>query len=427
MKRSSRSGRIVSPNKRYFYTFLACLILAFQTVGCDVSLPSASGLTEMDSPVGSNSRSPRLSQTTEGNPLLSWVEMGEDAAILKFSTFEQGRWSAAQEVARGDDWVVNGADTPSVVQVSDSVFAAHWLVENPASAFAYNVLTSFSLDRGETWSKTIMPHSDGTATEHGFVNLYNTGATDSYGIVWLDGRNSDMNPSSASAHAGGGVALYSAVVRLDGSISAEEPVDQLACDCCPTSVAQGPLGPIVAYRNRDESEQRDIFYSRLINGKWSTPASVGFDDWHITGCPVNGPAIASYADVVAVAWFTAAGGRKRIRLAISHDGGQVFEEPFEVAHGNVQGRVGVVLDASNQVTVSWLSVPTNGELAEIQLRTYSLVEKNLQQINQTSKTIASSKAQGLPVIALGPEGSVILAWTDGSIRSPKVKVFEWLP
>lgn len=403
----------------------ALFVAIFQIGGCDGLGPSGLTFTEIASPAGSNSQSPRLSQDANGNPLLSWIEEEGDYAILQYSIMAQGRWSSPQEVARGDDWVVNGADTPSVVQLSDSLLVAHWLVENPAAPYAYDILVSHSLSNGKTWSKPFTPHTDGTAAEHGFVNLYRGENDQTYGVVWLDGSSALMQSPAGHGHSMSGVALRSATIGLDGSVYDQQVVDDLACDCCPTALTHGPLGPVVAYRNRDETEQRDIFYAQLREGRWSTPASVGFDDWHIKGCPVNGPAIASSSDTVAVSWFTAAGGRKSVRLAVSSDGGQTFGQPVEVDYGNVVGRVSVAMNGTKQVWVSWLTAPTESEFAEVQFTAYRLESTGLSKINQDSITLGTKRPIGTPVLAALADESVVLAWTGGSVRSPKVRTLRW--
>ena len=77
-------------------------------------------------------------------------------------------------------------DFPSVVPVSESLWAAHWLVSQEAGGYAYDVNTAVSEDGGHTWSETFIPHSDNTATEHGFVTIF--ADQGDVGMVWLDGR-----------------------------------------------------------------------------------------------------------------------------------------------------------------------------------------------------------------------------------------------
>ncbi len=111
---------------------------------------------------------------------------------------------------------------------------------------------------------------------------------------------------------------------------------------------------MVAYRDRDEGEIRDISVVRATREGWSAPSRVHRDDWRITACPVNGPAIAALGRTVAVAWFTAP-DQPRIRLAFSDDAGVSFAAPLEIASGRVTGRVDLVLLDDRRAAVSWLA------------------------------------------------------------------------
>jgi hypothetical protein len=104
---------------------------------------------------------------------------------------------------------------------------------------------------------------------------------------------------------------------------------------------------------------RDISVAQLTATGWTTPQPVHADGWHMTGCPVNGPAIDARGRDVAVAWFTAP-DRPRVRLAFSSDGGRTFSEPIEVAAGAVAGRVDVALLDDGRAVVSWLADAPGG-------------------------------------------------------------------
>jgi hypothetical protein len=81
------------------------------------------------------------------------------------------------------------ADFPSVVPITGPFWAAHWLQKRPEGGYAYDVYVAISTDSGQSWSEGIMPHRDGTPTEHGFVSLFpwQGGA----GVIWLDSAGSD--------------------------------------------------------------------------------------------------------------------------------------------------------------------------------------------------------------------------------------------
>lgn len=60
-------------------------------------------------------------------------------------------------------------------------------MKNGPGPYAYDVHISRSNDGDASWSRPLVPHRDGTATEHGFVSLFTTQDA-SLAAVWLDGR-----------------------------------------------------------------------------------------------------------------------------------------------------------------------------------------------------------------------------------------------
>ncbi|MBA3256249.1 MAG: exo-alpha-sialidase, partial [Pyrinomonadaceae bacterium] len=141
-----------------------------------------------ESPAGVDSREPELSATADGRIILSWVEkVGSKRYALRFATRDDGSWSTARTVAEGENWFVNWADFPSVIALADGSLAAHWLVKSGSGTYAYDVNISRSKDGGNTWGKPIVPHTDKTQTEHGFVSLLPL-PDGRVGAVWLDGR-----------------------------------------------------------------------------------------------------------------------------------------------------------------------------------------------------------------------------------------------
>ena len=69
-------------------------------------------------------------------------------------------------------------------------------------------------------------------------------------------------------------------------------IDEKVCECCPTSSVRYDDNLVIAYRNRDSNEVRDIFIARKVGGNWMNPYPVYKDNWQIAGCPVNGPMLA---------------------------------------------------------------------------------------------------------------------------------------
>jgi hypothetical protein len=290
---------------------------------------------------------------------MSWIHPQDDGHRLRYSIFEADRWSAPRNVAAGKDWFVNWADFPSVVPLGDSLWAAHWLVRQPAGGYAYDIRLSLSGNGGRTWSEPVLPHDDETPTEHGFVTLFPQDG--GVGLVWLDGRKTAGGSHEGGGH--GGMTLRYGNFAGDLSSNANAEIDGLVCDCCQTDVAIADSGPIAVYRNRTEEEVRDVYVMRYVDGAWQPPRPVADDGWVISGCPVNGPTVVADGAEVAVAWFTGTDDRSRVRLSRSSDSGATFGVPVEIADGESFGRTGLALLPNGDVAVSWLcqqAEPTTG-------------------------------------------------------------------
>ncbi|MBD0325720.1 MAG: exo-alpha-sialidase [Pyrinomonadaceae bacterium] len=298
-----------------------------------------------------------MSLAPDGRVILSWVEkLAEKHYALRFAVRDAKGWSEPRTVAEGTNWFINWADFPSVIALSDGTLAAHWLVKSGPQTYAYDVNLSLSKDKGKTWTKPIIPHTDGTQTEHGFVSLIPL-ADGRLGATWVDGRNLKGIDADDEEHGPlpASMTLRFAAVNAEGKLSEEAVLDDRICECCQTSAAVTSEGIIVAYRDRSPSEVRDIYYVRKQNGAWSVPRPVHEDGWEINACPVNGPSIAADGRRVALAWYTEAQDRTRVQIAFSTDAGATFGKPVQVDDGEPVGRVDVMLLADGSALVCWLS------------------------------------------------------------------------
>ena len=206
-----------------------------------------------------------------------------------------GEWTAPQRVAEGAGWFVNWADFPSVAVLPDGTLFAQWLENNGPAGHGYGVRVVVSRDDGRTWSAPVVPHRDGTDTEHGFVSLvpWPDPPAAAMGVVWLDGRS----PSA--------MRLMATTLDAQARLGPEVTLDDRVCDCCQTAAARVGTDVLVAYRDRSAGELRDISVLTRASAGWTPPHTVGGDGWEIHGCPVNGPAVSARARNVAVAWFSA--------------------------------------------------------------------------------------------------------------------------
>lgn len=339
--------------RRAILSLIAALTVA---VGAD---PKATGtwlsaVEPLASPAAEASGQPQLS-VRDDRLLVSWIERSGDRATLKFAERTDTGWSEARTVATGADWFVNWADVPSVVRLADDTLAAHWLQKSGPGPYAYDVRLAFSSDSGRTWSAPVSPHHDGTRTEHGFASLFQAPGRAGLGLIWLDGRAMRaVGPDDPAAMDMGAMSVRGAVFDRTGAQQSETLIDDRVCECCPTAAAVTSEGPIVAFRNRTEDEIRDIYVSRLADGRWTLPVPVHRDNWRIAACPVNGPALSANGRDVVIAWFTAAGNQGHVFAAFSSDAGRTFGSPIRIDDVGALGRVDVDLLPDGSAAVGWI-------------------------------------------------------------------------
>jgi hypothetical protein len=366
---------------------------------------TTTGVIPIASPALPGSAEPHLAMGRDDTAVLSWLEPTPEGVALRYATFADSEWTPPQTVAEGTDWFVNWADFPSVAPISDTLWAAHWLAKRPGGTYAYDVAMALSEDGGQTWGVPLTPHTDGTHTEHGFVSLFPW--QNGVGTVWLDGRNMTEDGHSATGDATAGMTLRTAVVSGNGDISHEHLIDELVCDCCQTDVALTSTGPVAAYRNRTAEEIRDIYVARFVDGNWQPGAAVADDGWEISGCPVNGPAIAAQGNDVGIAWFTAAHGRSKVRFARSDDAASTFSPVLDIDAERAIGRVDITILDDGAMAVSWLRRGLESQ-GEIVVRRVT-VKGTLGPPMVIAKTM-TSRPTGFPqMLRIGDD--LLFAWT----------------
>jgi len=407
------------------------------TTGDTAATPAPDLVDSLGSPAGAGAGMPNLFATPDGRVLMSWLEpVGNDAEApastrrgrfaLRFATLHGDTWSDARTIAEGDDFFVNWADFPVIIE-SDGVLAAHWLQMNGGRGTSYDIHITRSRDGGETWDESIVPHADGTPTEHGFVSMV-AEADGGFTAVWLDGRK------SADRKEGEGPEMTLRAARFDaaGNEGPEALLDPRICDCCQTSAAYIGDALVAVYRDRSDDEIRDIWSVRRTAEGWQQPVRVAYDDWQIPGCPVNGPAIAANGDVGAVAWFSLRDGDPEVKAAFTRDGGASFTEAILLDRGTTQdidgksprqvagladtssaakpiplGRVDIAWVDDTHAMVSW--IVGRGSEADIMLQTVG-IDGELG-ARQVVATTASSRASGFPQIVRQGD-RLLIAWTE---------------
>lgn len=393
----------------------AAAVLTVPVLGGSPQAPSAWELKiePIASPAGSDSAQPQLSVSKRG-VLLSWVERSGPEATLKFSEKTAAGWTAPRTVASGNNWFVNWADVPSVVRLDDGTLVGHWLQKSGADTYAYDVRLSSSRDDGKTWSESTTPHHDGTQTEHGFASLFQMPGA-GLGLVWLDGRKMKGNSHDApgnAAHGSDDMTLRFGSFTPDGKQTAETELDARVCECCPTTVALTSDGPIVAYRDRSPEEVRDIYITRLENGKWTEGKPVHADGWRVPACPVNGPALSARGKKVAIAWFNAKDDKPKSFAALSNDAGRTFGAPVRIDDEASLGRVDIELLPDGAAAAAYM------EFAEqrAQFRVRRIAADGSKSAPVTVSGMAGNRSSGYPRMVLAGD-ELVFAWTERDGKS----------
>ena len=352
--------------------------------------------------------------STDKDLFISWTEQVLDSNFLYVTRLEGDSWTNKELITKGTDWFVNWADFPSISlnEVSGSIFSFH-LQKSSEETFSYDV--NYHINSKETWNDMNKIHDDNTFSEHGFVS--SIPYKDGFMVSWLDGRNT--YGVGDHGHAKGAMTIRSAVLDSNGNIVNQNVIDEMVCECCQTSMAISGGIPIVVYRNRSDSEIRDIYFSRYIDSNWSDPEPVHDDGWKINGCPVNGPNVDSYGDNVVVSWFSASNGRPKVNLKFSTDNGRTFGDKILIdeVENSPLGRVDIEFISETEAMISWLStvdgkgkllirkIKTNGDIGPIKV-----VEE-----------VSTERSTGFPQIEEFND-DVYISWTDNSESGKKVRV-----
>jgi len=379
---------------------------------------SGQDIKSFDNPASQSAKYPYL--YASGDSLyMSWISTNDSTNALNFSRYANGQWNSPQAIARDSSWFVNWADFPSIIADKNGPVAMHWLNKKSGGTYAYDVNIATSA-QGNKWSPHITPHTDHTATEHGFVSMI-PWDDNTILAVWLDGRRSANRTPDEYYDISKAMTLRGALISTAGEIEQTFLIDDSVCDCCQTSLVKTDSGAVVAYRNRTDDEIRDIYLSRFDGTSWSNPTVVHQDDWKIGACPVNGPKLAASGSSVLVAWHTAADDKPAAKASISTDYGKSFGKPVILNEHESLGRVDAAIQ-NGKGYVSWMEKsPKSKELANLQLASFGIPDTAFQ--TKTISQLNSARKTGFPQMEVAGD-QLIFAWTAIDSTTSTVKTFR---
>jgi hypothetical protein len=240
------------------------------------------------------SSEPNLHTSDSGEIYLSYISsnLNSNESKLFYSLFDfyNYSWGESNLIVKSSKMFVNWADFPKITANELNGISAHYLEMSSEEKFSYDIKVVNSKNKGNTWSIPLKLHSDSTKTEHGFVSTINV--NNRFLSTYLDGRQNELSKNDNSIKPQ--MTLRGTSYNIDGKILEDQLIDNRVCDCCQTDLAITKNGrSIVVYRDRSRNEIRDIYYSYKDENTWSNPLSIFNDNWVISGCPVNGPAIST--------------------------------------------------------------------------------------------------------------------------------------
>jgi hypothetical protein len=208
-----------------------------------------------------------------------------------------------------------------------------------------------SLDGGAHFSAPITVHHDRAEITHRFDAL----AVDAAGrvlVLWIDKR--DLEAARAAGEPYRGAAVYYAWSGDRGaSFAMERKLADHSCECCRIAVAAAPDGGIGAmWREIYGDNLRDHAFAMLhADHAAPAPARVTFTQWHIEGCPEQGPGLAIAADGTRHAvWFSAADDRPTIWYGRIAPGVEPAHRIAVAGSGAAHAAIGV---AGAHVWIAW--------------------------------------------------------------------------
>lgn len=281
-----------------------------------------------------------------------------------------------------------------------------------------------STDGGKTFSAPQRLNAMGTTDASEFVHgglthahVFGTLAVDGKGAVyalWIDTR--DMAKSTDSGK------VFMAVSRDDGKTFEKDreilPAD--VCPCCQLTAFVDAAGKLYVGSRQVDQKYRDSTVTVSSDGgrTFAARRRVVGTRWEIEGCPLKPTSIVARGKQVIAAYYTGAENPGGAYIVRSSDGGATWSKPMLAHPGAVTSDAPTLALAGDTVHVFWHAKNSDGVR-----RVFTRVSNDFgATFGAVRELPAPAGATQLPAIAGRPDGSVQVAWQQGT----EVRAMRWV-
>jgi hypothetical protein len=210
--------------------------------------------------------------------------------------------------------------------------------------------------------------------------------------------------------------LYTAT--LDDS-SSSRPITGGVCYCCKTAIAVGAENDIyLAWRHVYPQNVRDMAFTESHDGgrTFSAPIRISEDQWHIEGCPEDGPALAVDARRhIHVVWPTLVNdgpnSQPSIGIFYASNSGRAFAQRQRVSTEGVPHHPQIAV-AGDSICLAWDELRNGRRQVVVAHRPLSAAADA-----KWSREVASADVPGTYPAIVGTGTGVIVAWTSNAPNS----------
>ncbi|MCK9608485.1 MAG: exo-alpha-sialidase [Methylomonas sp.] len=386
-------------------TLIVGLLLMCSSGHIAIAKPSDSfRLREFNLPTTGTSQQHNLSKTTDGHLIVSWVETDGQNSTVKFATLEGEKFSIVHEVIQVEGKL---AAAPVVLSLSDGTLVVAWMPypqRKGENRYLTDIYLARSIDGGLSWSPPLKPYGDAAHIYDAQMSL--TALPDRrLALVWTDMRH--VSPDSTADKKYNRHQLMATVIDKDWLPSPEITLDADVCSCCSSYTATLADTLVTVYRDHLPGEIRDISAVRWTPFGNIQSTLVNSDGWVINGCPSNGPSVDMSPTHTVAAWFSAADGKGRVKVAFSEDSAAHFESPIELDN-NASGYANALLLDDGSALAGWRG--RAGPQDELKIGKVSKSGKLSRQTTVYRGGFPKWPSKHLAMTRIGQQA--FMAWTD---------------